>query len=80
MAAAKKKVAKKKKAAKKGKARESLIVSSKAKAVLKKAKCNVAGDAFDGLNTWGYWLLEQASQRAKANGRKTVRAHDFFVG
>ncbi len=56
---------------------ESLVVGSKAKAVLKKAGCNVAGDAFDGLNGVIYWYLEQASKRAKANGRKTVRAHDF---
>jgi len=25
-----------------------------------------------------YWLLGQAAKRAKANGRKTVRAHDFM--
>ncbi len=58
---------------------ESLIVGSKAKAVLKKAGCNTAGDAFEGLNGWIYWLLEQATKRAKANGRKTVRAHDFLI-
>lgn len=60
-----------------GKSKESLIVGSKAKAVLKKAKMNVAGDAFGGLNDVVYWYLEQAANRAKANGRKTVRAHDF---
>lgn len=58
---------------------ESLVVGSKAKAVLKKAKCNVAGDAFDGLNAVIHWYLDQAARRAKANGRKTVRAHDFTV-
>ncbi len=57
---------------------ESLVVSSKAKAILKKAKCNVAGDAFDGLNALIHWYLDQAAKRAKANGRKTVRAHDFM--
>ncbi|MCB0417656.1 MAG: hypothetical protein H6617_05305 [Bdellovibrionaceae bacterium] len=62
-----------------GKKMESLVVGSKAKAVLKKAKCNVAGDAFEGLNNVVYWYLEQAANRAKANGRKTVRAHDFIV-
>jgi hypothetical protein len=65
--------------AKKGKARESLIVTSKVKAVLKKSGCNTAGDALNGLNGWLYWLLDQASKRAKANGRKTVRAHDFIL-
>lgn len=42
---------------------ESLIVGSKAKAVLKKAGCNIAGEALEGLNLWVYWLLEQASLR-----------------
>lgn len=58
---------------------ESLVVGSKAKAVLKKANCNVAGDAFDGLNNVIHWYLAQAAARAKANGRKTVRAHDFVA-
>jgi histone H3/H4 len=25
------------------------------------------------------WLVQEATARAKANGRKTVRAHDFVV-
>jgi hypothetical protein len=58
---------------------EPLVVTSKAKAFLKKAGCNTAGDAMDGLNGWVYHLLEQAAKRAKANGRKTVRSHDFFA-
>lgn len=63
--------------AKKGK--EMLIVSSKAKAVLKKAGCNTSGDALEGANGLLWWYLEQAAKRAKANGRKTVRAHDFAI-
>jgi histone H3/H4 len=58
---------------------EPFIVASKAKAVLKKAGCNTAGDAFDALNAYVGWLLEQAAKRAKANGRKTVRGHDFTI-
>ena len=58
---------------------EPLVIASKAKAVLKKAGCNVAGDAMEGLNGWNYWHLEQAAKRAKANGRKTVRSHDFLI-
>lgn len=58
---------------------EPIIVSSKAKAILKKMGCNTAGDGLDGLNGFVHWLLEQAAKRAKANGRKTVRAHDFVV-
>jgi histone H3/H4 len=57
---------------------EPLIIASKAKGVLKKAGCNTSGDAFEALNGYIYWLLEQASKRAKANGRKTVRGHDFM--
>lgn len=58
---------------------EPLVVSSKVKAALKGHKCNTAGDALDGLNGWVYWLIDQAAKRAKANGRKTVRAHDFII-
>ena len=58
---------------------EPLVIASKAKAVLKKAGCNVAGDALDGLNGYVYWLLEQAAKRSKQNGRKTVRSHDFLL-
>ncbi len=60
------------------KSQEPLVIASKAKAVLKQAGCNTAGDAFEALNGYVYWLLEQASKRAKANGRKTVRGHDFM--
>src|SRR5438309_1084127 len=63
--------------AKKG--QEPLVIVSKAKSILKKSGCNTAGDAFQALNGYLYWLLEQAAKRAKANGRKTVRPHDFMV-
>ena len=56
-----------------------LLVGSKVKGMIKKAKCNTAGDALDGLNGWVYWLVDQACKRAKANGRKTVRSYDFIV-
>lgn len=58
---------------------EMLLVGSKVKAALKASDVNVAGDAVEGLNQWVYWLIEQATARAAANGRKTVRAHDFMV-
>lgn len=78
---AKKKAKKKatKKSAKKKSSGEMLLVASKVKAELKSHGMNVSGDALDGLNSWVYWLCEQASNRAEANGRKTVRAHDFMV-
>lgn len=56
---------------------EMLLVGSKTKDALRKSGCNVAGDALDSLNGVVYWYLEQAAKRAKANGRKTVRGHDF---
>ena len=34
----------------------------------------------EGLNSVVHWYVEQACKRAKANGRKTVRAHDFCIG
>jgi hypothetical protein len=58
---------------------EPLVIASKAKAVLKKSGCNTASDAFEALNGLIYWYLEQASKRAKANGRKTVRGYDFMA-
>ncbi len=79
MAKAKKKPAKKKTAAKKKKVLEVLLVGSKVKAEIKAAECNTGGDAIEGLNNWVHWLVGQATERAKANGRKTVRAHDFMV-
>ena len=63
----------------KGKSAEMLLVGSKTKDALKEFDCNVASDALEGLNAWVHWLIEQGSKRAKANGRKTVRAHDFIV-
>ncbi len=70
-------MAKKKKKKGKGGAPD-LVVKSKCREVLKKAKCNVAGDALDGLNQVVGWYLDQAAKRAKNNNRKTVRAHDFI--
>jgi hypothetical protein len=86
-AAKKKSTAKKKSAArKKATARrkapqmEMLLVGSKAKAALKAHGVNVGGDALDNLNMVVHWYVEQAARRAAANGRKTVRGHDFTVG
>ena len=59
---------------------EVLLVGSKVKATIKGANCNTGGDAIEGLNQWVHWLIGQATSRAAANGRKTVRAHDFMVG
>ena len=74
---AKKKPAAKKKASKKN--LETLFVASKVKDSIRSHKMNVAGDALEGLNEVIHRYIEQASTRAGANGRKTVRAHDFTV-
>ena len=58
---------------------EMLVVGSKTKTALKSHGVNVSGDALDGLNNIVHWYIEQAAKRAVANGRKTVRAHDFLV-
>jgi hypothetical protein len=63
----------------KQKVQEPLVIASKAKNVLKGSGCNTSGDAFSALNGYVYWLLDQAAKRAKANGRKTVRPHDFIL-
>ena len=69
----------KKASAKRGGNKEMLLVGSKVKAAIKGANCNTAGDALDGLNDWVHWLIAQATARASSNGRKTVRAHDFWL-
>ena len=38
--------------------------------------CNTAADAYTAPNEYVHWLEEQAAKHAKANGRKTVRAHE----
>ena len=84
--AAKKKATKKKtkkkarkKAARRKSGGEVLVVASKVREQLKQAGCATGGDAVEGLNQWVGFLIGQAAGRAKANGRKTVRAHDFIV-
>jgi histone H3/H4 len=76
--AAKKKTAKKKATKKKAAAKEMLLVGSKTKLALKSMDVNVAGDALEALNEVVYWYIHQAATRATANGRKTVRGHDFL--
>jgi len=56
---------------------DSLVVGSKVKDAIKAAGCNTAGDAVDALSGVVAGLITKAAERAKANGRKTVRALDF---
>ena len=54
-------------------------VASKVKEAIKAHDCNTSGDAVEALNSWAHWLIDQAAARAKANGRKTVKGHDFKI-
>lgn len=58
---------------------EMMLVASKVKAMIKGAGFNTAGDALDGLNELVAQYVDRATRRANANGRKTVRAHDFHL-
>ncbi len=73
MAKAKKKTTKKKAAPK-----EVVLVGSKVKAAIKEAGCNTGGDVIESLNNYVHWVLDQATKRATANNRKTVRGHDIL--
>lgn len=60
-------------------AKDSLLIASKVRELIRQHSCNTAGDALDGLNGWLHFLIEQACKRAQNNGRKTIRAHDFMA-
>lgn len=59
--------------------KESLLVGSKTRAALKAHGVNVGAGALDALNEVVHWYIDQAAERAAANRRKTVRAHDFII-
>jgi len=56
-----------------------LVVKSTVKNTLKASGCNTASDALEGLEKVVKNAVAQAAARAKANGRKTVRSHDFWT-
>ncbi len=56
---------------------DSLVVGSKVKDAIKAEGCNTAGDLTDALSAEVAGLVKKAAARAKANGRKTVRAADL---
>lgn len=65
--------------ARRSKTKEMLLVGTKTKEALKGYDLNVSADALEGLNEMVYWYIDQAAKRTIANGRKTVRAHDFVA-
>lgn len=56
---------------------EILVVTSKVKEAIKTQGCNTASDAVDALSAKVNQMVKDAAERAKANGRKTVRGIDF---
>lgn len=65
--------------AKKAGKKEPLFVKSKVREYIKGKGCNTASAVLDGdtLNDYIMWYLDKAISRAKANGRKTVKARDL---
>lgn len=55
----------------------SYVVGSKVKALIKDHGGNTAGDFVDALSGEVEAMVAKAVARAKANGRKTVRANDL---
>ncbi|TFG15360.1 MAG: DUF1931 domain-containing protein [Promethearchaeota archaeon] len=58
---------------------EPLYVKSKVREYIKKKDCNTSSGVLDGdvLNKIIMEMLDHAVRRAKANGRKTVKARDL---
>ena len=52
-----------------------LVIKSKIKSAV--PDLNVAGEVADALNDKVLAILEEASKRAKANGRRTLQARDL---
>jgi len=61
----------------KGGSREILIVGSKMKDVVKAAGCMSSGDLIEALSEKVHEMLSSATERAKDNGRSTVRPYDL---
>ena len=58
-------------------AKETLLVSSKVKNVIKSKGLMCASETMDALNDCVHECIKNATDRAKANGRKTVQAKDL---
>lgn len=65
--------------AKKAASFETLFVKSKVREYIKSKGCNTSGDLIDGppFNDCIIEVLDNAINRAKANGRKTVQEKDL---
>ncbi|HVO33439.1 MAG TPA: hypothetical protein VMU17_05935 [Elusimicrobiota bacterium] len=56
------------------------VVKSMVKDRIAKGKCHRASDIADAPNGLAERYLDQSVERAKANGRKTVRSRDIRLG
>ncbi len=56
---------------------EALVVKSKVRALAKKKKMNLGGDAVDALTKEVVRMVDRASERAKANRRSTIKGRDI---
>ncbi|MHA2287177.1 MAG: hypothetical protein ACXABG_00195 [Promethearchaeota archaeon] len=58
---------------------EPLFVKSKVREYIKSNNLNTSSGVLDGeaLNGMITWILDKACERAKGNGRKTVKARDL---
>ncbi len=59
------------------KGRDVLVVASKIKAYVKGRKMNTSADAITELSDKVYMMLDQATTRTRANGRKTLKPQDI---
>ena len=66
-----------KKATKTTGTRETLVVGSKMKDVVKRAGCMSSGDLIEAVSQKVHEMLSNATARAKGNGRSTVRPYDL---
>ncbi len=59
------------------KTRESVVVASKIRDAIRDLGCQTSGDLPEALSERIHQMLTQAVERAKSNGRATVRPHDL---
>ncbi len=62
---------------KKAKQREVVIVAYKVKDAIREAGCQSSGDLVEAISEKVHDILEAAVERAKQNGRATVRPYDL---
>ena len=60
-----------------GKKRDVLVVASKIKAYVKGCHMNTSADAITQLSDRVYCMLDDATARTRANGRKTLKPQDL---